>query len=39
VNAAVTNGSHSTENFPFYNETDTNQFKTVAGRLSFRLRV
>lgn len=35
ANVAVTNGSHFSEGFPFANETDTNQFKTVAGRLSY----
>ena len=35
ANVAVTNGSHFTEGFPFANETDTNQFKTIAGRLSY----
>ncbi len=34
ANVAVTNGSHFSEGFPFSNETDTNQVKTVAGRLS-----
>ncbi|MDX2088176.1 MAG: outer membrane beta-barrel protein [Kofleriaceae bacterium] len=37
LNAAVTNGSQFTENFAFYNEIDTNQLKTVSGRLSYRL--
>ena len=31
---AVTNGSFTTEQFFFYNETDTNLGKTVSGRLS-----
>jgi hypothetical protein len=35
LNAAVTNGSHFSEGFPFSNEIDTNQFKTLAGRLSY----
>jgi hypothetical protein len=35
ANVAVTNGSHFSEGFPFANESDTNQFKTVAGRLSY----
>jgi hypothetical protein len=35
VNVAVTNGGHGIEGFPFSNETDTNQFKTLAGRLSY----
>ena len=34
-NFAVTNGSMSTEKFAhFFNETDSNQFKTLSGRLS-----
>ena len=36
---AVTNGTHSIEGFPFYNEVDTNFFKTLAARLSTRLPV
>lgn len=36
---AVTNGSHVVEMFPFYNEIDVNQSKTVAGRLSYRFPV
>lgn len=36
LNVSVTNGSHGTENFPFYDEIDSNQMKTVAGRLSSR---
>ena len=35
VNVAVTNGSHGSEGFTFSNETDTNQMKTLAGRLSY----
>ncbi|MDB4964241.1 MAG: uncharacterized protein JWP01_4240 [Myxococcales bacterium] len=35
VNVAVTNGSHFSEGFTFANETDTNQLKTVAGRVSY----
>ena len=34
ANVAVTNGSHFMEQFDFSDETDTNDFKTVAGRLS-----
>jgi hypothetical protein len=34
--AALTNGSHMVEMFPFYDEIDVNQSKTVAGRLSYR---
>lgn len=37
ANVAVTNGSSVIEGFPFYDETDTNQMKTVSGRLSYRL--
>ena len=35
ANVAVTNGSHFSEGFTFANETDTNHFKTIAGRLSY----
>ena len=35
LNVAVTNGSHAIEGFPFSNETDTNQVKTLAGRMSY----
>ena len=35
ANVAITNGSHFSEGFPFSSETDTNQFKTGAARLSF----
>lgn len=35
LNVAVTNGSHAIEGFPFSDETDTNQVKTLAGRLSY----
>ncbi|HXI60054.1 MAG TPA: hypothetical protein VNO55_28500 [Polyangia bacterium] len=34
---AVTNGSNTTEQFFFYDEVDSNDGKTVSGRLSFRL--
>jgi hypothetical protein len=34
ANVAVTNGSSFSEGFPFSDETDTNEFKTVSGRLS-----
>jgi transposase-like protein len=34
LNVSVTNGSHGTESFPFYDEIDSNQWKTVAGRIS-----
>jgi hypothetical protein len=36
LTAGITNGSHFQESFPFADETDSNQFKTVAGRLSLR---
>jgi hypothetical protein len=36
LNVSVTNGSHFSEGFPFHDEVDTNDFKTIAGRLSFR---
>lgn len=39
LNAAVTNGSYFIEAFPFSSETDTNNFKTVGGRLSWALPV
>jgi hypothetical protein len=32
---AVTNGGHGSEGFPFSDETDTNQWKTAAARLSY----
>ncbi|MBA3392610.1 MAG: outer membrane beta-barrel protein, partial [Deltaproteobacteria bacterium] len=35
ANVAVTNGSHFTESFAFAGELDTNDMKTVAGRLSY----
>jgi hypothetical protein len=35
--AAVTNGSFGTEQFHFFTETDTNNFKTLSGKASFRL--
>ena len=38
LNVAVTNGSHFSEGFPFSDETDTNQWKTTAGRLSYRIK-
>ena len=37
VNVAVTNGSEFSEGFDFSDETDQNQFKTVAGRLSYQI--
>ena len=39
VALAVTNGSNVTEQFPFSDEIDTNNFKTVSGRLSSKLPV
>jgi hypothetical protein len=36
INLAVTNGSNFWEGFPFYDEIDTNDVKTVSGRLSYR---
>jgi hypothetical protein len=35
--AAVTNGSFGTEQFHFFQETDTNNFKTLSGRAALRL--
>jgi hypothetical protein len=37
LNVAITNGSHFHEGFPFASETDTNQMKTGAGRLSYQI--
>jgi hypothetical protein len=37
VNIAITNGSHFHEGFPFASETDTNNMKTGAGRLSYQI--
>ncbi len=37
VNVAITNGSHFHEGFPFASETDTNNMKTGAGRLSYQI--
>ena len=37
VAAAVTNGSFGTEQFHFFQETDSNNFKTLSGRAAFRL--
>jgi hypothetical protein len=36
VAAAVTNGSNTTEQFHFYDETDSNAAKTVSGRISLQ---
>jgi hypothetical protein len=35
--AAVTNGSFGTEQFHFFNEVDTNTFKTLSGRAAVRI--
>jgi len=37
--AAVTNGSFGTEQFHFFQETDSNNFKTLSGRAAIRLEV
>jgi hypothetical protein len=39
VNLSVTNGSSNTEQWGFSNEIDTNQFKTVSGRVSYEIPV
>jgi hypothetical protein len=39
INVAATNGSHGSESFPFYDEVDSNQMKTAAGRVSARAPV
>jgi len=39
VALAVTNGSNVTEQFPFSDEIDTNNFKTVSGRVSTKLPI
>lgn len=39
LNIALTNGSHGMEQFPIYDEVDSNQFKTIAGRLSAKAPV
>jgi hypothetical protein len=36
LNVAVTNGSNTTENFPFSSEIDQNNFKTISARVSSR---
>lgn len=38
-NFSTTNGSNFSERFAFYNEVDTNDFKTLSGRLSYRIPV
>jgi hypothetical protein len=37
--AAVTNGSFGTEQFHFFQETDTNSFKTLSGRAAVRVQL
>jgi hypothetical protein len=37
LNVAVTNGSHFSEGFPFYDEVDSNHVKTLAGRVSYQV--
>ena len=37
--AAVTNGSFGTEQFHFFQETDSNNFKTLSGRAAVRLEL
>src|SRR5262245_8805846 len=37
--AAVTNGSFGTEQFHFFQETDSNNFKTLSGRAAIRLEI
>jgi len=39
IAAAVTNGSFGTEQFHFFDEIDTNAFKTVSGRVAFRMPI
>ena len=39
IAAAVTNGSFGTEQFHFFNETDSNNFKTLSGKVSLRLPI
>ena len=39
LNIAVTNGSSQVEFFPFYDEIDTNVFKSVSARLSTKLPI
>jgi hypothetical protein len=36
LNVSGTNGTHFSEGFPFHDEIDSNQWKTLAGRLSSR---
>ena len=37
VAVAATNGSFGTEQFHFFQETDSNNFKTLSGRAALRL--
>jgi hypothetical protein len=37
IAASVTNGSHTTEQFHFYNEIDTNSGKTISGRIAINI--
>jgi hypothetical protein len=37
--AAVTNGSFGTEQFHFFQETDSNDFKTLSGRAALRMAI
>lgn len=39
LGAAITNGSHVSEGFPFGSETDTNHGKTLAGKVAYRFDV
>lgn len=39
VMGSVSNGSHFTELFPFYNEVDKNHGKTAAARIAYRLPI
>ena len=39
LNVAVTNGTSIVEQFPLYDETDSNYFKTVSGRLAYKIPV
>ena len=39
LSAAVTNGSFGTEQFHFFQETDSNNFKTLSGRAALRIPV
>jgi hypothetical protein len=39
VGLAVTNGTHQVDYFTFFNQTDSNNFKTVAGKVAVHLPV